>query len=80
MPIITDFKVALVSGKEYLPSVDYVASGLYRLVDLSGHQSQNTMQLSVYWSDIYNNLHPLNLCSGGSASIKMMFRKKSLGI
>jgi hypothetical protein len=79
MPIITDFRVALVTGKEYLPSIDYVAT-LYRLIDLSGHQAQNTMQISVYWSDVYNNLHPLNLCSGGSASIKMMFRKKSLGL
>jgi hypothetical protein len=53
---------------------------LYRLIDLSGHQAQNTMQISVFWSDVYNNLHPLNLCSGGNASIKMMFRKKSLGL
>jgi hypothetical protein len=78
--IITDFTVNLLTGKEYLPSVDYVAGGTYRLVDMQGNQQQNNLEISIFWSDIYNNLHRFKLPSGGYGSIKIMFRKKTLGI
>jgi hypothetical protein len=80
LPIITDFSISSTNGKDYYPSIDYVASGNYRMIDMFGHNSQSQLQLSVYWSDHYNNIYPLKLASQTSCNIKIMFRKKDLGI
>jgi hypothetical protein len=80
LPIISDFIVALDSGKEYQPAVDYVPTGQYRLVDLSGHSEISTISLELYYQDRYGNLHQLLLGSNCNSNIKIMFRKKYLGV
>lgn len=77
---ITDFTVSVDTDNNYFPSIDYTPSGVYRLVDLYGHQDVKNIQLIVRWRDIYNNIYPLQLQSGGSCSLKFMFRKKSVGV
>jgi hypothetical protein len=80
LPIITDFSISSTNGKDYFPAIDYVATGNYRMIDMFGHNSQSQLQLSVYWSDHFNNIYPLKMASQTSCDIKILFRKKSLGI
>lgn len=77
--IISDFEVAMESGMDFKPSINY-APYLYRLIDMFGHQEINTISVEVYWKDTNNNMHPLLLPSNSNANIKLLFRKKYLGI
>jgi hypothetical protein len=80
MNILSDFAVTSTGKNEYRPSVSYVASGNYRLLDLWGHTNINALSFEVYFRDRFNNFHQLYLSSSCSANLKIMFRKKSLGI
>lgn len=79
VPVISDFEVALNTGKEYKPSINY-APYTYRLIDMYGHNAINQINIEAYWKDIYNNQYPLMLNSNTNANIKILFRKKYLGV
>ena len=69
---------ALESGKEFLPSINY-SPHIYRLVPMHSNNALHTIDLTVYWKDIYNNLHPFQIGSNSHCDMKIMFRKKYLG-
>ena len=75
-PIITDFVVPWSAVNQYRQTIEYNPSGEYRLVDMFGSSPLDTIQIQVYWKDIYGNLHPFEVASGCSSSIKLMFRRK----
>jgi hypothetical protein len=75
--ILTDFVISIGPNSLYSPSVLYVPSGEYRLIDMYSNQPLTKFDFQVWWKDRYNNLRPLYIPSGGSASIKVMFRKKN---
>jgi hypothetical protein len=77
VPVISDFQVG---NGEYKPYVNYTAGGQYRLVDLYGHNPITQISIEVYYKDIFGNLKPLLIPSNSSSNIKIMFRKKSLGV
>ena len=79
MKVISDFTVAIDNNNSYRPSIDYSPT-IYRMVDMIGHSPINYMDIQLYWRDIYNNFYPMTLGSNQSCSIKLLFRKKSLGI
>lgn len=74
---LTDFEIPLTHGNEYLPSIYYAPQGEYRLVNMTSNQPINSIELRVYWKDVFGGLHELLLASGCSANIKIMFRKKA---
>ena len=75
--IITD----LVSDELcYRPNLLYTPSGEYRLIDLRGNQPLNHIDISVYWKDKYGRLNQFYLFSGGSCTIKLLFRKKAFNL
>ena len=76
--VISDFEIALESGKEFLPSINY-SPHIYRLVPMHSNNALHTIDLTVYWKDIYNNLHPFQIGSNSHCDMKIMFRKKYLG-
>ena len=75
--ILTDFEVGLTTGVEYKPNVQYVPSSEYRLADLFGNNPLSAIEVRVFWKDPWGNLNPFLLNSGCSASIKILFRKKT---
>lgn len=80
MKVISDFTVALDNiGNGYRPSVDY-SPVIYRMVDMIGHSPITYLDIQLYWKDIYNNFYPMTLGSNQSCNIKILFRKKILGI
>ena len=76
MNIITDMEMAMSSGKEWLPSVNY-SPYKYRLISLQTHNPINQISINIFWRDIYGNMHTLYLPSGNNASLKILFIKKS---
>ena len=79
VPIISDFEVSIENGLDYKPSINY-SPNIYRMLDLFGHQDLNNIDINVYWRDNSGNLHPLMIPANSNANIKVMFRKKYLGI
>jgi hypothetical protein len=76
-PIITDFVVPWSETNQYRQTVEYQPSGEYRLVDMFGRKPLDSIQISVFWKDLYGNLIPFEVSPGCGGSIKLMFRKKS---
>jgi hypothetical protein len=74
--IITDMSVAMIDGKEYLPSVSYLPFN-YRLTDLNGRQGISQIKINCFWKDAYSNLYLMKLHSNSSAQMKVLFIKKS---
>ena len=75
--ILTDF---LASGADTRVSLQYAANGVYRMLDLQSDRPMMSADVSIMWQDIYGNMYPLLLDSNTAATIKILFRKKSLGI
>jgi hypothetical protein len=75
-PILTDFQVAVSNLNTYKESIEYVPSGEYRLIDMFGNSPLGSLELSVFWQDSFGGLHMLELQSGCSCTIKIMFRRK----
>lgn len=75
--ILTDFIVNVGQGSSYNPNTLYVPTAEYRLNDMYGNSPLSNIDLEVWWADKYNNLYKLLIPSGGSGSIKLMFRLKS---
>jgi hypothetical protein len=77
--VISDFEVSLNSGKEWLPSVNYVPS-IYRLIPMTSNNPLHEVNITAYWRDIYSNLHEFKIGSNSNCNIKLLFRKKYLGV
>lgn len=72
-PIITD----MATGEMvYKPSLIYVPSAQYRFIDLFGNNNINNIDINVFWRDKDGQLHPFYLQSGGSCTIKILFKLK----
>jgi hypothetical protein len=77
--VLTDFEIGLTTGKEMKPSINYAPS-IYRIIDMFGHNEIDKVYIEVYWSDTYNNIYNLKCKYNENSNIKLMFRKKYLGI
>ena len=75
--ILTDYATPLTFGTEYKPNITYEPNAEFRLADLYGDQALNSLRISLFWKDKFGELHPLYLEAGGTAYIKILFRKKT---
>ena len=77
LPILTDFQIQSESGTESRSYAQYVPSGEYRLIDLTGTIPIKNIDIKVFWQDKYLNLYPLYIPPLNSMDIKLLFRKKT---
>ena len=70
--IITDIQ----SSDGFLPNILYVPSGENRYIDMTGNQPIRNIDINVFYRVKTGQLIPLRLPSGGSASMKLLFKKK----
>jgi hypothetical protein len=75
--ILTDYQVDNQRGNDYKGTVQYTPTAEYRLFDLLSNAPLASISLQAFWKDRYSNLIPLNLPSGCSASMKLLFRSKT---
>ncbi|CAM9564692.1 unnamed protein product [Ectocarpus fasciculatus] len=71
--ILTDMTPDEYGGK---PSLYYVPSGEYRMIDMQGESEIRTIDLGCSWRDKRGVLTQFYLQSGASCSVKLMFRLK----
>ena len=57
----------------------YIPTAEYRLTELTGNKGIDKLDFQFYWEDRFSNLRPIILSPAGVATIKILFRKKSLG-
>jgi len=74
--IITDL---VVPDGNYKPSIVYNPTAQYRLIEMQGNRPLNNLDIVVYWKDRYGILNPFVLTSGSSATLKLLFTKKTSG-
>jgi len=75
---LTDFEIQQTIGTELSNSILYYSPpGEYRLFSLNSNQSINKINIQVNWLSKYGSYVPFYLNYNGSASLKLMFRKKN---
>lgn len=77
-PIMTSFQLGLNSGTEWSSGyIQYVSQGEYRLIDCLSKGPVVNFNISMSWRDKQGFVHPFYLPNGQSASMLLLFRKKS---
>ena len=77
--ILTNLDVDLTDNPTgYLPQISYGTSNNYRFVDLKNALSFNNIDISVYWLDHYQRLHPMFLAPQAKASIDLVFVNRNV--
>lgn len=75
---ISDFQISQDVGTELANSVlYYTPSAEYRLFDLNSNQPLSNLNIKVYWKSKWGQYHDFYLKYAGSASMKLLFRKKN---
>lgn len=77
--IFQEFQPGIGLGPEARGTLVY-NSDLYRLTNLVNDVPLKDVDISIFWKDIYQVLHPIRIGPGDFANIKLMFRKKTLGV
>lgn len=75
--ILTDFQPLINSGPDLFSLIQYFPPGEYRLIDLEGTIPLKKFDIQAFWQDGNQNLFPILLAPGATATLKMLFRKKS---
>lgn len=78
LPVITDFIPQNELPGQSRSIAYYNPSAQYRLVDLKSSCELRTIDLKIYWQDIFQNIYPLLISKYQQASIKLAFIKKTL--
>jgi len=74
LSIISDLQV---NDQFYKPNILYNPSAEYRFLDLISSQPINNIDIRCWWKTKTGNFKPFYLFSNGSASMKLLFRKKN---
>jgi hypothetical protein len=75
--VLADYAANLITGTEYKSTIAYEPTSEFHLVDLYGEQELNSISIDVFWKDKFGILHQMFLEVGGTAYIKILFRKKA---
>jgi hypothetical protein len=82
-PIIADIAIDEVQGAEnWRQDIIWKPSAEFQMVSLTNTSSPiSVIDLAVWWRNrLDNNLYPLRLVNGSSVSVKLMFRRKQMGV
>jgi hypothetical protein len=71
--VISDISV---NQQSYKPNILYNPTAEYRFIDLMSSGEISNVNILVFWKGTNGEFFPLQLSSGGSASIKLLFQKK----
>lgn len=77
LPILTDFQPILNNPGDSRSQISFFPQGPYRLINLTSSTPLVHVDLTAYWQDINDNLHPIILLPNTFMSVKFLFIKKS---
>ena len=70
--VLTDFS----ADSPLRPYIYYVPTAEFRMISLVGNRPLNNIDVGVFYKTRTGDLVPFRLGSGGSASLKLLFRRK----
>ncbi len=76
-PILTDFQISINTADNVRQQIEYFPQGPYRITDLISNQAITKFDVSVWWTDLFDNLRLIEIGPNQSASIKFLFMRKS---
>ena len=82
-PILLDISLQDTVGAEtWRKDFVYQPSAEYRMISMNNSNAPiQTVDIQVWWRNRYdNNLYPLRLTNNSSMSVKLMFRRKQMGV
>ena len=75
--ILIDFKLNIDNSLDQRKQLLYVPQQNYRRLDLYGTTPLRTIDIQIYWADLFGNLYPLRIPRAQEANIKLLFIRKS---
>lgn len=75
--ILIDFKLDVVNSLDQRKQLLYTPQQNYRRLDLYGASPLRTIDIQIYWVDLFGVLHPLRIPKDQEANIKLLFIRKS---
>jgi len=81
--VVADINIQEVNGgQDWRQDFSYEAPGEYRMVSLTNSTGPiQSIDFQCWWRNrLDNNLYPLRLVNGSSVTIKLLFRRKQLGV
>jgi hypothetical protein len=82
-PILVDVTLAELNGAEdWRSNFIFEPTGEYRMISLTTQSSPiSSVDFQVWWRNrLDDGLYPLRLSNGSSLSLKLMFRRKQMGV
>jgi hypothetical protein len=82
-PIIADIAIDEIQGSEdWRKDIIWKPSAEFQMVSFTNVSSPlNVIDLAIWWRNrLDNNLYPLRLVNGSSVSVKLLFRRKQMGV
>lgn len=76
--IISDFIPLVDFGPEFRTSIEFVANGPWRLIDMYGDTPVTQVDLYFYWTDELGTQRVINVPVGKVVTAKLMFIKKEI--
>lgn len=77
LPILTDFQPILDNPGDSRSQISYFPQGPYRLINLTGTIPLVHVDITAYWQDLNDAIHPIILLPGTYMAVKFLFIKKS---
>lgn len=78
LPILTDFIPNIEEPGQSRSIAYYVPSGQYRLIDMTAERPLSNIVINIFWSDLQDNIYPLQIQIGETLSLKLAFLRKTL--
>lgn len=76
--VLADFIPFVNIGNEFKTTIDFVANGPWRLIDMFGDAAISRIDLYFFWTDELNVQRIIQLPYGENASAKLLFIKKAI--
>lgn len=76
--ILSDFIPLVEVGPEFRTTIEFVANGPWRFIDMFGDSPITRVDLSFYWTDELGVQHIIMVPVGKAATAKLMFIKKDV--
>lgn len=76
MGILIDFKIDIINSLDQRKQLLYVPQQNYRRLDLYGTLPLRSIDIQIYWTDLFGNINPLRIPKSQDANIKLLFIRK----
>ena len=78
--IVTSFTATINANNSFKQQLIYLPTAEFRCISMTGTNPLSNLQISIFWTDIYNNVRPFYLNSSCSVNFEILFRRVDYNI